>query len=113
MQKTTTTTYITKPEWNCLHQTNNYYCVEVKSDIREGLVKRLIKYAKEALIEDGFDILNWPEINVSTTDGNDIPSNRSYCVKFINDKKGSIGVQGIFCRNGWPFLDHGFFIERA
>jgi hypothetical protein len=34
-----------------------------------------------------------------------------YCVTFTNEKGGSIGVQGILTRNGWPFVDHGFFIE--
>lgn len=77
--------------------------------ISSGLAKRLVKYAIDRINEDGF-MVDGCEVEVSTMDADEIPSNRSYEVYFINPKGGRIGLVGILTRSGWPSLDHGFEI---
>jgi hypothetical protein len=80
--------------------------------ISDGTVKRLISYAVKRLDGAGFDVSNLDR-EVYTTEGNSKPSERIYCVEFINAKGGKIGVQGIMTEHGHPCLDHGLSIQDS
>jgi hypothetical protein len=84
---------------------------EVDEVISQGLAQRLVAYAKNRLIEAGFDRLveGWT-LTVYTINGDDRPADRSYCVRWKSEKGGFIEVVGILTRSGWPTLDHGFEI---
>lgn len=81
--------------------------------ISHGLAVRLHNYALKALDSAGFReaVKDW-KVSVYTLDGDDTPSERSYCVRWTNKDSGYIEVVGILTRNGWPFLDHGLDIGR-
>lgn len=82
--------------------------------ISKGLAERLTKYALKHLDDEGFlTAVNGWNVEVYTLDGDANPAERTYCVRFINVKGGSIEVIGIFTKNGWPFLNHGLAINRA
>ena len=89
----------------------NLYDVE-GGTISHGLVARLHAYGVKTLSAEGFDVAGWPS-EVSTLDGDAPPSERFYSVKFLNEKGGAIGVEGIMTRQGHPFLDHGIFVRRV
>jgi len=77
--------------------------------ISQGLAKRLSDYAHRQLDEHGFGSLaGISDVSVYTVDGNDRPSERSYCVRWTNAKGGYIELVGIATKAGWPFLDFGF-----
>ncbi|GEL42305.1 hypothetical protein MEX01_28960 [Methylorubrum extorquens] len=78
--------------------------------ISNGTVKRLHRYALRALTDAGFDVSEWA-CEVYTMDGDDAPSERTYCVEFTNAKGGMLGVQGIHTYKGHPCLDHGLCID--
>lgn len=82
--------------------------------ITQGLAERLTKYALNHLDDEGFlaAVDGW-KVEVYTLDGDAKPADRTYCVRFINQKGGSIEVIGIFTKNGWPFLNHGLAIHHA
>lgn len=80
----------------------------MNEEITQGLAERLTKYALNHL-----DAVNGWKVEVYTLDGDAKPSDRTYCVRFINPKGASIEVIGIFTKNGWPFLNHGLAINRA
>ena len=81
-------------------------------NISPGLAIRLMRYAVQRMIDNGFRVEGWA-CEVSTMDADNRPPERTYCVKFINLKGGGIGIEGIFTTKGWPTLDHGLFIEDA
>ncbi|MEX3984281.1 hypothetical protein AB4Y45_35580 [Paraburkholderia sp. EG287A] len=86
---------------------------DVNESISQGLAKRLLHYAEERLDASGFRaaVTGW-EVEVYTIDGNDVPSERSYCVRWKNAKGGYIEVVGILTNNGWPCVDHGFYMSE-
>jgi hypothetical protein len=93
------------PEWNCLHQKTQYFLKPTDASISEGKAKRLLAYAVERMEFAGFPTSSKVEIS-TTEDGG------YYHVQFVNEKGGSISVQGILLgAGGWPSLDHGFHIE--
>jgi len=73
-----------------------------------GLVKRLVKYAVNQMVDHGFPCFG--KVRVYTMDGDERPADRDYCVEFINSKGNGLGVQRILMKNGHPFLDHGFYV---
>ena len=79
--------------------------------ISPGLAKRLHNYGLTRLDDAGFLSLasSW-QVEVYTINANDIPGDRSYCIKWINSDGGYIELVGIFTRSGWPCLDHGWDI---
>lgn len=83
---------------------------DMDESISSGLVQRLHRYALRALEGAGFELIGW-DCEVYTTDGDDRPADRSYCVEFTNSKGGMVGVQGIFTSHGHPMLDHGLCID--
>jgi hypothetical protein len=85
---------------------------KTEEGITQGLAKRLHKHALETLEASGFKaaVSGW-SVTVYTIDASDIPSNRSYCVRWENEQGGSIEVIGILTRKGWPHLDHGLAIN--
>jgi len=102
------------PEWNCLQQKTISYLRTLEGvEIPQGLAARLHNYALKTVGSAGFKeaVKDWAP-SVYTLDGDDTPSNRSYCVRWTNAEGGHIEVVGILTRNGWPFLDHGLAIGR-
>lgn len=84
--------------------------VDPDGKIAPGLVRRLVRWAVKGMEEAGFPVFS--DVKVYTTDGNEPPAHRTYCVTFTNEKGGSIGIQGIMTNSGgWPFIDHGLFID--
>lgn len=94
--------------------------------VSPGLAKRLARYALNRLQDSGFrrvveptsGVVGKPELGhwatlVYTIDGDDRPSERSYCVRFTNREGGYIEVVGILTSRGWPSLDHGLFIGES
>ena len=79
--------------------------------ISPGLAKRLHNYGLTRLDDAGFLSLasSW-QVEVYTINADYTPSDRSYCVKWINSDGGYIELVGIFTRSGWPCLDHGWDI---
>jgi hypothetical protein len=82
--------------------------------ISAGLATRLHRYAVSRLKEAGFAVMveGW-EVEVYTLDGEDLPADRSYCVKFENTSGGYIEVVGILTDKGWPNVGHGFEIGQS
>ena len=80
--------------------------------ISAGLATRLQRYASNRLNDAGMleSVTGW-SMAVYTIDGEETSANRSYCVRWENEKGGYIEVVGILTRSGWPFLDHGLSIE--
>lgn len=87
-----------------LHETGNA--------ISPGLAQRLVKYAMNRMVDNGF-VVDGYVISVSTNDGDLKPAKRDYHVSFTNDKGGQITVACILTKQGWPFLDHGFEIATG
>jgi hypothetical protein len=83
--------------------------------ISPGLAQRLARYALNRLDDAGFKaaVEGWACL-VCSDDAEDIPSKRSYYVRWKNPKGGFIEVTYILTRNGWPHIDHGISagIER-
>lgn len=79
--------------------------------ISDGLAMRLYRYALQTLDSAGFKeaVKDWTP-SVYTLDGDEAPSERSYCVRWTNKDNGYIEVVGILTRKGWPSLEHGFAI---
>ncbi len=101
------------PEWNTLHQKTNYFLTATDEKISAGLALRIHNYALEQLKSAGFfEIVKGWVASVYTCDGDDRPSNRSYCVRWTNVQGGYIEVVGILTYKGWPNLDHGLAIGR-
>jgi len=84
----------------------------VQESISAGLAKRLEAYARGRLSDAGFIVTDFA-VEVYTLDGDEPPSQRSYCVKFESAKGGYIELIGILTKSGWPTLDHGFAIGQA
>lgn len=80
---------------------------DTDQEISPGLAYRLYRYCYVRLTENGFNLEGW-KVHVYTMDG-DLPrSDRYYCVEFVHQKGGMIGLQGILIgKGGWPTLDHG------
>lgn len=76
--------------------------------ISHGLAVRLHNYALKTMDSVGFKevVKDWKP-SVYTLDGDEKPSERSYCVRWTNKNDGYLEVVGILTRNGWPSLDHG------
>lgn len=79
--------------------------------ISAGTVKRLYQYALSELKNSGFNVVEHWKAKVYTMDGDMSASDRIYCVEFIHELGGTIGVEGIMTKKGWPFLHHGFNIN--
>lgn len=81
--------------------------------IKQGLAQRLHNYALKTMDSAGFKgaVSGW-KVTVYTSDASDPTSDRAYCVRWENQSGGAIKVVGIFTRKGWPFIDHGFAIDR-
>lgn len=76
-----------------------------------GLAVRLHKYGINRLKDAGFyDMVSKWQTEVYTIDADELPSNRTYCIKWINSDGGYIELAGILTNNGWPSLDHGWDI---
>lgn len=98
-----------KPRFDMVGQRLPDHLHDADEKISHGLAQRLYRYALVTLEDAGFEVSAW-DCEVYTMDGNDKPADRFYCVEFTNAKGGSIGIQGIMTRKGWPILDHGFCI---
>lgn len=98
-------------KFNMAGQFLGYPLNTIGEKITDGLKRRLHHYAEQRLFESGFNlaVVDW-DVEVYTLDGNDKPTDRSYCVRFKNAKGGFIEVIGILTKSGWPMLDHGFEI---
>jgi hypothetical protein len=85
---------------------------DVAERIRQGMAQRLLRYAQQQMDASGFGaaVAGW-QVEVYTIDGDDVPSERSYCVRWKNEKGGYIEVIGILTNHGWPCIDHGFYIS--
>ena len=82
-----------------------YPMTPTDTEIKTGLLSRLIRYACERLTDAGFPIFERVEVEQVADEG-------YYHVTFQNDKGGRIGVQGIMTKpGGWPTLDHGLTIS--
>ena len=86
--------------------------------VSQGLAKRLFDYAAKSFKEDGFGFMvdmvtagKW-EASVYTIDGDRPSPERSYCVRLTSPEGGYVEMIGIYTRNGWPSLDHGYDIHR-
>lgn len=93
--------------------TGGYALHETDKRISEGSSRRLVVYARQRLADAGHVIPDDWAIEVEAFgDRGDIPTQREYCVRFINAKKGAVGVHGIWLTSqGHPHVDHGLFIE--
>jgi hypothetical protein len=100
-----------KPRFNMVGQSLPSYLSVTGEKISDGLVTRLHRYAKKIMDDHGFNIDNC-SCEVSTMDASCKPSDREYCVDFINAKGGVIGVQGILTNHGHPSLYHRLFIHE-
>lgn len=79
--------------------------------ISKGLAERLHRYAERELIYQGFGPLaKDAKVSVYTTDGDERPADRSYCVRWHTPQGGYVEMVGILTKAGWPSLDHGFAI---
>jgi hypothetical protein len=85
---------------------------EIEGEIASGLVQRLLKYGKERLVNAGLEMVNNWAVEISTMDGNEIPSYRKYSVTWKNAQGTEISIDGIMTKKGHPFLDHGLNISR-
>jgi hypothetical protein len=82
-------------------------------EVSQGLAHRLAVFATRRMAEAGFTALTAvSKLEVYTTDGDEPPAHRHYCVRWQNEKGGYIEVVGILTRSGWPSLDHGFAIGQ-
>lgn len=111
---TTTVMSVKTTDWNSIKNGYNKRVIEHDEGISMGLALRVASYAKKTCEESGFtQATTWP-LEVFTMDG-DLPrGNRCYGATFKNDKGGTISVVEIHInRGGWPFLDHGFEIDRG
>lgn len=86
-----------------LHETNQA--------IGKTRAELLAKYAKNRLIENGFNVDGWT-CEVWTMDHERRVDDRIYTVDFINEKGGKIGIEGIHINNGKPVLDYGIFASQ-
>lgn len=82
----------------------------VEESITEGLARRLVVYASRRLLDSGFIVEGWEVTVEAVGDPQDGPSDRVYAVSWENAKGGTLAVQGIYTRSGWPFLDHGLAV---
>lgn len=111
MHIATTTLQRGPAQFDQVGQLLGYPLKNVKDDIRPGLAQRLVKHAQERFVEAGFGpAISGAQVEVYTMDGDDKPSDRSYNVKFLNEKGGYLELCRILTINGWPSLDHGFAI---
>lgn len=100
-----------EPRFNMVGQFLGYPLKTLDEAISAGLAQRLARYAEKRMADAGFTpLLSVSSTEVYTMDGEDTPSNRTYCVKFQNAKGGFVEIVGIHTSSGWPFLDHGFAI---
>ena len=85
---------------------------KVDESISAGLAKRLQAYAIKRMKPAGLPpfYLDWQCV-VETADAELPPAERAYSVYWVNDDLTEIGVQGILTNRGWPFLDHGIFLN--
>lgn len=100
-----------EPRFNIVGQRLPDSLRDTDQTISPGLVARLYRYALRGLTDAGFVVEGW-KCEVYTTDADERPADRSYCVEFTNERGGMIGLQGILTRHGHPFLDHGLTIDR-
>lgn len=88
-----------------------YSLHKVDEVITHGLAHRLACYATRRMAESGFlPFIRGSKLEVYTTDGDERPTDRSYCVRWQSEQGGYIEVIGILTKHGWPCLDHGFAI---
>lgn len=87
--------------------------IKLDEYIKPRLAQRLVNYASRSMADAGFGAMTvgW-QISVYTIDGDAQPSDRSYCVRWQNEKGGYIEVIGILTHSGWPSIDHGFGIGQ-
>lgn len=108
---TTTVLKRDPPRFNMVGQLLTPTLSTLDEQISAGLARRLYNYATARLDAAGFlDMCRDWTPEVFTTNGDDLPVDRWYTVRFRNSKDGYIDVTGILTRRGWPFLDHGFNI---
>ncbi len=111
MQPSTTVLSRGKPQFDMSGTFLGYPLRVLPESISSGLSARLTRYAIRRLTEAGFDpLLKLATIEVYTTNGDELPANRAYCVKFTTPQGGYIELIGILTKSGWPSLDHGFAI---
>lgn len=111
MQLSTTVMKRGPAQFNMVGQHLGYPLKNMDEAISPGLAQRLARYAVQRMTESGFEpIVKAAEIEVYTLDGDDLPSQRNYVVKFKTPKDGYIELVGIMTSRGWPSLDHGFAI---
>lgn len=105
-----TTVYQQKPHFNQVGQRLPSSLHETPEQITAGLAARLRRHAAQRLTDAGFtQAVAW-EAEVYTMDADEKPSERSYTVRFQNDKGGYVELCGILTANGWPNVDHGLAI---
>lgn len=80
--------------------------------VSSGLRARLAKYAEKRIRDIGLFPVNVNTCEVSTTGADEKPSERVYSVGFHTKEGGTIGLQGVMTKQGWPFLDHGIYTDE-
>lgn len=108
-QITVTVLHRGPPRFNMVGQRLPDNLRDTDQTISPGLVARLHRYGLAAMHDAGFNVDGW-RCEVYTMDGDLRPSERYYCVEFVNVKGGRIGLKGILTGHGHPALDHGFSI---
>lgn len=112
MEVTTSVAKLGPAHFNQVGQRLWHPVIDLPESITAGLASRLHNYAKNRCVEAGFGpIVDVASVELYTVDGDERPSNRSYCVRFRTPQGGCIEVVGILTRQGWPSLDHGFEIS--
>ncbi|UYW32470.1 hypothetical protein [Methylorubrum extorquens] len=99
-----------EPRFNIVGQKLPDSLYDTDEQISPGLVRRLRGYALKQLASAGFEVGEW-DCEVYTTDSDRRPAERVYCVEFINQKGGMLGLQGIMTYRGHPSLDHGLTVD--
>jgi hypothetical protein len=89
-----------------------YPLKQTDEDVSHGLVKRLASYAEKRLRGIGLFPQNVRVCEVSTMDAENSPADREYAVEFFTAEGGSIVMEGILTKSGWPTLDHGFSVNE-
>jgi hypothetical protein len=109
--------YDTDTTWNAYANCSRHVLHESAKEISLGLAQRLAHYARIRLEEIGFGgIILEAEVHVrchKQYGSSKRPEDMTYVVGFRNDEGGEMGIEGIFISNGWPVVDHGYFLDAA
>ena len=99
-------------QFNMVGQSLPRQLYETDERISNRIVNRLYPYATKRLKEEGFgEICSKWKPSIYTIEWECTVENRSYCVRWTNDKGGYIELVGILINKwGTPQVDHNFEI---